>query len=186
MGRFAAENPALVERLALYAPFWVRPASAAAPPTAPESPLGAYRTVTVDAARRGIGAGAPEDRREGLVPPGWFEHWSGVTWATDAEGMRRNPPVLRLPNGPGADIREYWMAGRPWYDAAKIVAPSLIVVGEWDQVTPPGMAMGLFSQLTNAAGKRLVVLGGGTHTMWMERNRAALFQAVQVFLEESF
>jgi hypothetical protein len=30
-----------------------------------------------------------------------------------------------------------------------------------------------------------VLLGEGTHTMLMERNRGALFQAVQVFLEEA-
>jgi hypothetical protein len=29
------------------------------------------------------------------------------------------------------------------------------------------------------------VVGDGTHQMWMERNRGALFQAVQVFLEEA-
>jgi hypothetical protein len=29
-----------------------------------------------------------------------------------------------------------------------------------------------------------VLLGEGTHTMLMERGRGALFQAVQVFLEE--
>ena len=25
----------------------------------------------------------PEDKRAALIPPGWFEHWAGVTWATD-------------------------------------------------------------------------------------------------------
>jgi len=30
-----------------------------------------------------------------------------------------------------------------------------------------------------------VLLGEGTHGMWMERNRGALFQAVQIFIEES-
>jgi 1,4-alpha-glucan branching enzyme len=29
------------------------------------------------------------------------------------------------------------------------------------------------------------LLGEGTHGMWMERNRGALFQAVQIFIEES-
>jgi hypothetical protein len=38
--------------------------------------------------------------------------------------------------------------------------------------------------LTASPGKRCVILGEGTHTMLMERNRGALYQAVQVFLEE--
>jgi hypothetical protein len=47
------------------------------------------------------------------------------------------------------------------------------------------MAQTLFPLLTASPGKRLVLLGEGTHSMWMERNRGALFQAVQVFLEEA-
>jgi erythromycin esterase-like protein len=47
------------------------------------------------------------------------------------------------------------------------------------------MANALFPLLTGAASKRLVILGEGTHGMWMERNRGALFQTVQVFLEET-
>jgi hypothetical protein len=31
----------------------------------------------------------------------------------------------------------------------------------------------------------MVLLGEGTHSMALERNRGALFQAVQVFLEEA-
>ncbi len=107
-----------------------------------------------------------------------------MTWATDPEGLRRNPPALRVPNGALADNREFWDSGRPWYDPARVQAPALLVVAEWDRDTPPAMAQTLFPLLTNSPGKRLVVLGEGTHTMLMERNRGALFQAVQVFLEE--
>ena len=84
-----------------------------------------------------------------------------------------------------ADGREYWAAGRPFYDPAKITAPTLLVLGEWDQDTPPYMANALFPLLTASPGKRLVLLGEGTHGMWMERNRGALVQAVQIFIEES-
>ena len=59
------------------------------------------------------------------------------------------------------------------------------MLGEWDQDTPTYMANALFPSLTGAASKRLVILGEGTHGMWMERNRGALFQTVQVFLEET-
>jgi pimeloyl-ACP methyl ester carboxylesterase len=182
MGRFAAENPSLVERLVLYAPVWLRQTASLADPG---GNLGAYRLVTQQAARARRGAGVPEEKRAGLVPAGWFEHWAGVTWATDPEGQRRNPPVLRAPNGSVADGREYWAAGRPFYDPAKITAPTLLVLGEWDQDTPPYMAQTLFPLLTNSPGKRLVLLGEGTHGMWMERNRGALFLAVQSFLGEA-
>lgn len=183
-GRFASDNPALVERLVLHAPLWFRegvsPAAAGA-----TAQLGAYRSVTQAQARERWLAGVPEAARANLIPPGWFEHWAGVTWATDPEGQRRNPPALRAPNGVLLDSREYWQAGRPFYDPAKITAPTLLVVAEWDRDAPPGMANAIFPLLTSSPGKRLVILGEGTHTMLMERNRGALFQAVQVFLEEA-
>lgn len=184
MARFATENPALVERLVLYAPGWLRdgPSLAAGPAG---GTLGAYRMVTQAQARERWVAGVPAERRNALIPPGWFEHWAGVTWATDPEGQRRNPPALRAPNGVLLDGQEYWQAGRPWWDPAKVTAPTLLVVAEWDRDTPPAMANAIFPLLTASPGKRLVLLGEGTHTIMMERNRAALYQAVQVFLEEA-
>jgi pimeloyl-ACP methyl ester carboxylesterase len=181
-GRFAADNPGLVERLVLYAPVWLRTTPSLADPG---GELGAWRGVTQEAARRRRGAGVPAEKAAGLIPAGWFEHWAGVTWATDPEGQRQNPAVLRAPNGSVADGREFWSAGRPFYDPAKITAPTLLVLGEWDQDTPPSMANALFPLLRNSPGKRLEILGEGTHGIWMERTRGALFRSVQVFLEEA-
>jgi len=183
-GRFAADNPTLVERLVLYAPGWLREGESLAAGPAGET-IGAYRTVTQAQARERWLTGVPESKRAGLIPPGWFEHWAGVTWATDPEGMRRNPPALRAPNGVLLDGREYRQAGRPWWDPAKVTAPTLLVVAEWDRDTPPAMANAIFPLLTASPGKRLVLLAEGTHSIIMERNRGALFQAVQVFLEEA-
>lgn len=184
IARHATENPGTVERLALYAPQWLReggsPASAGAGAT-----LGAYRMVTQAQARERWTNGVPDAARANLIPPGWFEHWAGVTWATDPEGMRRNPSVLRAPNGVLLDSREYWQSNRPYWDPAKVTVPTLLVVAEWDRDTPPAMATTIFPLLTASPGKRCVLLGEGTHTMLMERNRGALFQAVQVFLEEA-
>ena len=47
------------------------------------------------------------------------------------------------------------------------------------------MATTLFPLLAISPGKRLVVFAEGAHTIVMERNRGALFQTVQVFLEEA-
>ena len=184
MGRFAADNPALVERLVLFAPPWLRDGASPAAAGAGDA-LGAYRMVTQAQARQRWLNGVPEAKRAGLIPPGWFEHWAGVTWATDPDGLRRNPQVLRAPNGVLLDSREYAQAGRPYWDPAKVTAPTLLVVAEWDRDTPPAMAAAIFPLLVNSPGKRLVMLGEGTHTMLMERNRGVLFQTVQGFLEEA-
>lgn len=184
IARYATENPGAVERLVLYAPQWLREGASAAA-TGAGATLGAYRMVTQAQARERWMNGVPEAARANLIPPGWFEHWAGVTWATDPEGMRRNPSVLRAPNGVLLDSREYWQSNRPYWDPAKVTAPTLLVVGEWDRDTPPSMATTIFPLLTASPGKRCVLLGEGTHTMLMERNRGALYQAVQVFLEEA-
>ncbi len=182
MGRYAADNASVVERVVLYAPVWIR--------TTPSlvqggASLGAYRTVTQAQARERWLTGVPEDKKAALIPAGWFEHWAGVTWATDPEGLRQNPAVLRAPNGVVQDGQEYWSNNRAFYDPAKITAPTLLVLAEWDRDTPPYMASTLFPLLTNSPGKRLVMLAEGTHSICMERNRGALFTAVQVFLEEA-
>ncbi|MFH5926111.1 alpha/beta hydrolase [Roseomonas xinghualingensis] len=185
VSRFTTDNPTLVERLVLYAPLWLRDASSRGAVPVPEGPLPAYRSVTRAQARERWMAGVPDNKRGGLIPPGWFEHWADSTFATDPEGSRQIPSVLRAPNGVLQDLREHWDAGQPFYDPAKVTVPALLVLGEWDRDTPPSMATTLFPLLVNAPGKRLVMLAEGTHSIMLERNRGALFQAVQVFLEES-
>ena len=47
------------------------------------------------------------------------------------------------------------------------------------------MAQTLFPQLVNAEPKRLVIIGAGTHSIIMEKNRMQLFREVQMFLDEA-
>ena len=94
------------------------------------------------------------------------------------------PPILRSPNGVMRDFNEIWGAGHAAYDPAAIRAPTLLVVGEWDVVTPPTMALALYPALTHAADRRLVLMAEATHFMALERHRARLFHTVQEFLQE--
>jgi pimeloyl-ACP methyl ester carboxylesterase len=180
MGSYAAAHPDKVQKLVLFAPGWLRDAPS---PTDQGGPLGAWRAVSRDAALTRWLNGVPEARRADLIPAGWFDAWADATFATDPVGAAMTPPVLRAPNGVVQDSRLYWTAGRPLYDPASIVAPVMLVVGEWDHDTPPAMAQALFARLVNAPQKRLVMIGEATHTLLMERNRMALFEPVQLFLE---
>lgn len=81
-------------------------------------------------------------------------------------------------------MTENWKAGRAFFNPEGIVSPTQLVVGEWDRTTPPNQALALFPLLTRSRGKRLVVLPEGTHSLFLERNRLALFTTVQAFLEE--
>jgi len=172
-----------VERLLLYAPVWIRQTPSLVQTGA--GPLGAYRTVTRDMAKQRWYTGVPEDKKDALIPAGWFDAWADATWATDPDGAKANPPVIRAPNGVVADALDFFGAGKAYYDPAKITVPTLLVDAEWDRDTPPYMAQTLFPLLVNSPDKRHVELAEGTHTIMMERNRLKLFEAVQAFLEQS-
>lgn len=125
----------------------------------------------------------PEGKKATLIPVGWFDEWAGATWATDPQGAKQNPPVIRAPDGVIADGIDFWSAGKAYYDPAKITVPTLLVGAEWDRDAPPYMGQTLFPLLINSRDKRYVELSEGTHTIMMEKNRLKLFEAVQSFLD---
>jgi pimeloyl-ACP methyl ester carboxylesterase len=182
MAGYTTQHADKVDRLVLYAPGWIRKTASLV--QAGQGPLGAWRSVTREQALARWLTGVPEDKKATLIPAGWFDQWADATWATDPEGGKQTPPVIRAPNGVIADGAEYWSSAKPYYDPAKITVPTLLVQAEWDQDLPPYMAQTLFPLLVNAPGKRYVMLAEGTHTIIMEKNRLELFKAVQAFLDE--
>jgi len=84
-----------------------------------------------------------------------------------------------------ADLRAYWLAGKPYYDPADIQAPTLVIHAEWDADLPSYQARAYFAKLTHAPYKRFVELGEGTHTIIMEKNRMQFFREVMAFLNEA-
>jgi pimeloyl-ACP methyl ester carboxylesterase len=180
-GYYTASHNEKVHRLALYAPGWLRTSASM---TDPGGALGAYRTVTVEAAERRKRAGVPPEKVHEIMPAAWFDAWAKATFATDPVGAKQNPPVLRAPTGSVQDNREFWAAGKSQYDPAAIRVPTLIIVGEWDADNPPAMSQALFPLLTSAPYKRLVMIGEATHSVMIEKNRMQLFREVQLFLDE--
>jgi pimeloyl-ACP methyl ester carboxylesterase len=181
MGAYTAQNNLKVERLVLYAPQWLYKD---APTIAGGGPLGAYRMTTKEEAKKRIGRGAPDERKRELMPDAWFDTWWEAAVRPDSVGAGQNPPVVRAPNGVLEDLRKYWVAGKPYYDPASITVPTLLLVGEWDSDAPAYMAQAVFASLKNTPLKRLVIIGEGTHSIVMEKNRMQLFREVQLFLEE--
>jgi pimeloyl-ACP methyl ester carboxylesterase len=183
MGAYTAQNNDKVNRIVLYAPLWLRTTPSLAGPSS--GPLGAYRTVTRDAAEKRRRTGLTPEKAAELQSPEWFDAWWRANLATDPDGASQTPPVVRAPNGVVEDGRKYWAAGKPYYDASKITVPVQLILAEWDADTPPYMAQALFEKLTNAPLKRHIVIGEGTHGVMLEKNRMQLFREVQLFLEES-
>ncbi len=181
MGWYTAQNNDKVNRLVLYAPAWIRETPAL---TDAGGKLGAYRTVSRDAAKARWLAGVPEDKKADLIPPGWFDAWADAIFASDPVGAKQTPTVVRAPNGVVQDGREFWSAGKALYDPGGIRVPTFLAHAEWDADLPSYMLYAYFAKLTNAPYKRYVQIGEGTHTVIMEKNRMQLFQAVQQFLDE--
>jgi pimeloyl-ACP methyl ester carboxylesterase len=182
MGAYTADHNDKVDRLVLYAPTWLR---ISPPPQTAPPPLGAYVAAPMATARERLQAGAPDDRKNDLMPAGWFEAWSAAALASDPVGSKQEPPVLRSPAGVFQDNRTYWDAGKPYYDPERIKSPTLVIVAEWDKVTPSQGAQALFHKLPSGPNKRLVEIGEGTHFVMLEKNRMQLFQEVQFFLDRA-
>lgn len=174
-GGYAAEHPDRVERLVLFAPIWL-------PIQAPKYD-GAYRLAHHDGVRAANVGGIPAERVEDVSPQAWFDTWWTATLATDPSAAARTPPSIRAPNGAFKDLAQLWAAGKPTYDPAAIQAATLLIVGEWDAVTPPAMAEALFGRLTRAKEKRLVLLSEATHYAALEKHRGRLMSEVRLFLE---
>jgi len=181
-GAYAATNPDKVERLVMYAPLWLRRTPGG---LRVDGPMGAYRTVTLEAAKQRWLTGVAPDRQNDLIPPGVLESFWEANMAADPIGARKNPPSVRAPNGLLVDGLHYWEADTRYYDPSAIRAPVLMVVGDWDVDTPPYMAQALLARLTGSSRKRLVIIGEGTHHLMLERNRGQMFREVQNFLDET-
>jgi pimeloyl-ACP methyl ester carboxylesterase len=178
MAGYTTANNDKVNKLVLYATLWMLKA----PP--PFSGTGAYRKATRDDVRaRGL-RGIPPQRVEDISPVSWFDKWWEATLATDPVGAKQNPPFIRAPNGVLKDVVDYWGAGKATYEPEKIRVPTLMIQAEWDQDTPLFMGQEAFSKLVNTPRKRYVVIGEGTHTVAIEKNRMHLINQIQNFLDE--
>lgn len=182
MGAYTAKNNSKVERLVLYAPLWL---IKSAPPIGGGGSLGAYRTVMKEDAKKRMVRGVPAEKQQEILPDAWFDAWWEAAVKPDPVGAGQNPPVVRAPNGIIEDLQKYWMSNKPYYDPANIAVPTLLILAEWDADTPPYMAQEIFANLKNTPVKRMVMIGEGTHSMVMEKNRLQLFREVQLFLEEA-
>lgn len=187
---YAADHAEKVGSLVLYAPVWCEGpcefdqsfAAASALPTKGDE-LKPVIELSMAGARSRLQSGVPPDRRDELLPPDWFNAWSAAVLATDSAGAMKDPPVTRVPAGVSEDFRKYWDQGKAYYDPKRIAAPTLVIVAEWDEVTPPSGAEALYDSLASSAGRRLVELKEGSHIIMIEKNRLSLFEAVQQFLE---
>jgi esterase/lipase len=127
--------------------------------------------------------GAPQEKKDELLPTSAFATWSAAEIATDREGAKQNPPVVHTPNGVFADILESQAAGKVLWEPSGVAASTFVIVGQWDGITPITQAQAVFGKLVNAHRRHLVQIEEGTHLLLLEKNRMQLYREVQTFLD---
>jgi pimeloyl-ACP methyl ester carboxylesterase len=175
------QNPAKVVKLAVLAPQWV---SDKPIPLDMGGHLDCYRLVPVKETRKRWLGAAPEGARDTLIPDGWFDAWATATLAEDPWSSDKAPGRLRATNGPIQDIRDYWAAGRPFYNPSDLKVPVLLVHGEWDYDVPLDRALAYFCELRSAPYRRWVEIGEASHMVLLEKNRRQTFRAIRDFYDE--
>src|SRR5260221_10269410 len=112
-GAYTAKNNGKIKRLALIAPLWLRQSPGRIDAGGKLPP---YREVDLSKYQEIWRTAAPENQRDALIPPGWFDVWAETTLAIGPRGA--DPKTLRSPSGAVQDIREYWPSNRAYYDPA--------------------------------------------------------------------
>jgi pimeloyl-ACP methyl ester carboxylesterase len=172
---YSARAPHTIEKLVLFGPVVTRSG------VRDSTPIQAWSVITPEARLTGLLALPPKGTAR-VLSDDYAGFFRGTYLASDPQSSSRNPPAIALPGGPDADLRDAW-SGVELYDPAQIVAPVLIVRGEWDEITTDADARRLFEALHNTV-RRDVKLSGGTHVMQLEHARRELYAEVGAFLLE--
>jgi pimeloyl-ACP methyl ester carboxylesterase len=174
---YATQRPDRVDALCLFGPI-ARRATPGLP--APES-VGAWRVVTVAEQLARFVEDVPPGHPPVLIDDD-LRYWGPAYLATDPTSTSREPPSVKIPSGPQADILAAWGGALP-YRPEKVASPTLIVRGEWDSVSNDRDADWLLSNIA-APIRKDVKIAKGTHLMHLEHSRDALFAAVRGFLSD--
>jgi len=149
-GLFTMQHPEKVKRLVLYAPpVWTEPRG--------QAPTAEFRAVTPDNAR---GMFEP-DASEAVVVDAWVKEVA--QWGAKA------------PNGVMLDLN----TKMPLTDPKKIPAPTMIIIGDLDRLTPinqPNLPV-FFAALPNTD-KQLVIVPGAGHALVVQKPRMRLYTEV--------
>lgn len=178
--RYAGEYPTDVSALVLFGPVVKRPGAAAAP-AAPAS-LPSHVPLSAWAQYRRFVEDVPRGHAQ-VLSEAHMQSWGAGFLASDSTSGQRMPPSVMTPTGPLADLGALW-SGRTLYDPAKVIAPTLVVRGEWDSVCTDADAKHLLDGLS-AAIKEDVKVPRATHLMHLEQQRQELYSAVGRFIERA-
>jgi len=174
-GRYVEQHPDAVARLALFgAPAPDKAKAVKGDPPSKTAALPGWFPMSVKAQ---WDAFEPRVRASGRLDAAGFQSWGEAYLASDPF---KDPQGVRVPSGLLAAFSETDRTGRLPYAPERILCPTLVIVGEWDEVAPPSQAFHLFREL-GAPLKRLVVLSQGGHRLHLEASRHQLHREIEAF-----
>ena len=174
-GRFAGDEPEAVGRVVMFGPFAQRQIEGL---PAPEQ-IGAWRDVSVAEQLKRFIEDVPSGHPPVLLEPD-LAQWGPAYLGADCGAAGRTPPAARIPSGPQADVIAA-MSGHLPYQPGRVLAPTLIVRGAWDNLCRDADAAWLLNALGSAE-KADVVVPKATHLMHLEHGREGLFAATADWL----
>lgn len=178
-GLYAARHPDLVSRLILFGP--VTPFTGG---PAPGTALPAYDFVTPQSLWSSFTTRSQKAAGPSVLDSTMYPAWAATYLDSDPTSRIRTPASVRVPSGWQADLAAI-SSGRFPYDPGAIRAPTLIVMGEWDDdIATLAGADWLLKRLRHAAQRRLAVIGRGSHTIQFEAERTQLYRVMADFLNE--
>lgn len=141
---------------------------------------GAYDELTPAARIAAMNSLAPTNS-EKLLAPDVFANWGSEWLISDAAHNLDARKTVRFPSGPNQDVEDL-LHNLPYYNPSEILAPTLLVRGEWDKYPSDDDFKQLFNALKNASFKKYVIIKNGTHVMHLEKSRFALYDEVLSFI----
>ena len=190
---YATIHPEKVHRLVLYAPMYgykkhpvFGHGSGLEDPDRPgqfKPTIGAYRLRDDEGTTGRWDKQIVPKTREEWRDPAVLKAYLKENLDSDPTSYDRTPPSHRAPNGVLIDA--YMGAtGRPLYDASNLVMPTLIIKGDSDPWAQEPDVINLFHQITRAPMKRLIIIGGASHFITLERKHLELWEETYTFLTD--
>lgn len=177
-GVFATQHPEVVGKLVLFGP--VTPFTSGPDP---QARLPAYELVTPQDLWSTFTAWSQAAGDPPVLNAEAYDAWAEAFLASDPTSRSRDPPSVRVPAGREADLAAV-DSGRFVYDPGAIRAPTLIIMGEWDEIATFAGAQWLLHSMRHAASRKLIVLGRGSHTIQFETERESLYRELAAFLTQ--
>ncbi|MBK7974528.1 MAG: alpha/beta hydrolase [Deltaproteobacteria bacterium] len=183
---FAAARPERVQSLVLYAATFGPLSGLGLTPFDPETAItnfvGAYRLTSADDVAVRWDDMIPVDDKTAYRDPEVLDTWVRDFLASDATSSQRNPVSVRVPNGMLADSYDV-LLGHPPYDAARVVAPALVIRGVDDPETNT-RGQNLLLEALGSTDKQAVEVSEGTHYITVERSHEAFWEVIDGFLDD--